>query len=198
MADELRKQHVKASRGKSAFVLLLVCLACAGVTGNGDAAQQRAAKEGVALRTRGRRAVVVREGGRSRVLDLSRHVEAMRIEDASQLFLARKGGSVYLLLEVCGLSKMPPDDRQCGAGTECDLVWLKLDESWRESDAKSVRYESCWQPITADEGPEVKGRTALLVFDDLRDNTRHEVTYDADRPEAGLTEKTRPMPKDNP
>lgn len=186
------------AHGKAAAVLLLLCLARADAVVSRGAAQQPAARRGVSLRTRGRRSVVVREGGRAHVLDLSRHVEAMRIEDASRLFLTREGGFVYLLLEVCGLSKVPPDDRQCGAGTECDLVWLKLDEAWRERDAKSVRYESCWQPITSDEGPEVKGRTALLVFDDLRDNTRHEVGYDADKPEAGLTEKTRPAPKDNP
>ena len=186
------------THGKAAAVLLLLCLARADAVVSRSAAQQPAAKQGTVLRTRGRRAVVVREGGRSHVLDVSQHIEAMRIEDASRLFLTREGGFVYLLLEVCGLSKVPPDDRQCGAGTECDLVWLKLDEGWRERDAKSVRYESCWQPITSDDGPKVSGRTVLLVYDDLRDNTTHEVTYDADKPEAGLTEKTRPMPKENP
>lgn len=186
------------THGKAAAVLLLLCLARADAVVSRGAAQQPAAKQGIALRKRGRVSVVVRDGGRAHVLDLSQHIEAARIEDASQLFLTRKGGFVYLLLQVCGLSKVPPDDRQCGAGIECDLIWLKLDDGWRERDAKSVRYESCWQPITSDEGPEVKGRTALLVFDDLRDNTTHEISYDADKPEAGLTEKTRPMPKDNP
>jgi len=189
---------MKVSHGKAAVALLLVGLAWAGAARNSTAAQQTAAKQGIALRTRGRRAVVVRDGGRSHVLDLSRHIEAMRIEDAAELFVTRKGGFVYLLLEVCGLSKVPPDDRQCGAGIECDLVWLKLDEAWRERDAKSVRYESCWQPITSDEGPKLNGRALPLEYDDLRDNTRHEVTYDADRPEEGLAEKSRPMPKDNP
>ena len=89
-------------------------------------------------------------------------------------------------------------DRQCGAGVECNLVWLKLDPRWKVSDAKSVLYESCWLPVTSDEGPKVSGRTLLLEFDDLRDDTRHEVSYDAEEPEEGLTEKTRPMPKENP
>jgi hypothetical protein len=176
----------------------LLCLARAGAPARPRVAQQPAAKQGAALRTRGRRAVVVRDRGRSHVLDLSQHIEALRIEDAAELSRARKGGFVYLVLQVCGLSKERPDDRQCGAGIECDLVWLKLDESWRERGAKSERYESCWQPITSDEGPEVSGRKVRLVFDDLRDNTRHEVTYDADKPEEGLTTETRPMPKDNP
>lgn len=186
------------SHGKTAIVLLLLCLAWANAAGKSAGAQRPAAKQGVALRMGGRRAVVVKERGRAHVLDLSKHIEAMRIEDATELSRTRRGEFVYLLLQVCGLSKMPPDDRQCGAGIECDLVWLKLDQSWRERDAKPMRYESCWQPITSDEGPKVSGRTVLLEFDDLRDNTRHEVSYDADKPEEGLTEKTRPLPKDNP
>jgi hypothetical protein len=189
---------MKASHTKGAILLLLLWLAWAGAPENDAVAQQPAAKQGIALRTRGRRSVVVRDGGRAHVLDLSQHIEAMRIEDATELSRTSKGGFVYLVLEVCGLSKVPPDDRQCGAGIECDLVWLKLDDGWRERDAKSVRYESCWQPITSDEGPKVNGRTVLLVYDDLRDNTRREVSYDADKPGEGLTEKSRPMPKDNP
>jgi hypothetical protein len=186
------------THGKTAAVLLLLCLVRADAVVSRSAAQQPAAKQGINLRTRGRRAVVVREGGRSHVLDVSQHIEAARIEGATQLFMTRKGGFVYLLLQVCGPSKEKPDDHECGAGTECDLIWLKLDEAWRERDAKSVRYESCWQPITSDEGPKVNGRTASLEFDDLRDNTQHELTYDADKPEEGLKDKASPLPKDNP
>jgi len=183
---------------KAATVLLLLCAAWACAPRESAAAQTSAARRGIALRTKGRRSVVVHMRGRAHTLDLSKHVDAARIEDATELFLTRRGGSVYLLLEVCGLSKVPPDDRQCGAGIECNLVWLKLDPRWRVSDAKSVLYESCWLPVTSDEGPKVSGQTLLLEFDDLRDNTRHEVSFDADKPEEGLTEKTRPMPKENP
>ena len=57
------------------------------------------------------------------------------------------------------------------------------------------RGEIAWY---SDAGPGVSGRTVTLEYVDLRDNTRHEVTYDADKPEEGLAEKSRPMPKDNP
>ena len=183
------------SHGKAAVVLLLLCLAWTGASGKPAVAQSPAAKNGIALRTSGRRAVVVRERGRAHVLDLSKHIEAMHIEDASELFLARRGEFIYLVLQVCGLSKVPPDDRQCGAGIECDLVWLKLDGGWHERDAKSERYESCWQPITSDEGPKVSGRRLVLVLDDLHDWVRREVDYDADRPEEGLTFKFWAIPK---
>lgn len=147
------------------------------------------------MRPKGHGSIVVTERGRAHTLNISKHIDAAHIEDADILFLTRKGGFIYLLLTVCGLSKLPPDDRQCGAGIECNLVWLKLDERWRALDAKSERYESCWSPITSDEGPKVKGRLLTLEYDNLRDNLRHVVTYDADAPDAGLKSETRPLPE---
>jgi hypothetical protein len=158
-------------------------------------AQSASAQSKVKVRARGHTSVVVTERGRAHTLDVSKQIDAAHIEDASVLFVTRRGGSVYLLLTVCGLSRFPPGDRQCGAGIECNLVWLKLDERWRVLDAKSERYESCWAPITSEEGPKVKGRLLTLEFDDLRENLRHEVTYDADAPERGLNSATRPLPE---
>ena len=173
-------------RFRVTHALLSLCLALV-------AAQGASAQGTVKVRAKGRRSVVVTERGRTHLLNISEQIDAMRIEDASVLFLTRKGGFVYLLLTVCGLSKVPPDDRQCGAGVECNLVWLKLDERWRALDAKSERYESCWAPITSDGGPQVKGRRLTLEYDNLRDNLHHTVTYDADAPEQGLKSATQPL-----
>jgi hypothetical protein len=182
---------------KASAALLALCLACAAWAA--VPAGARPAPQGrVTVRAKGRRAVVVREGARAHTIDLTRQIDAMRIEDASVTFLTRKGGFVYLLLDVCGLSKVPPDDRQCGAGTECNVVWLKLDAGWRVRDARNVRYESCWSPVTSDEGPKVAGRRMTLALEDLREEVRSEVTYDADDPEAGLTIRQSPLPKSNP
>jgi hypothetical protein len=147
------------------------------------------------VRARGHGSIVVTERGRAHTLNIWKQIDAAHIEDVDVLFLTRKDGFVYLVLTVCGLSKLPPDDRQCGAGIECNLVWLKLDNRWRALDAKSERYESCWAPITSDEGPKVKGRLLTLEYDNLRDNLRHEVTYDADAPDKGLKSATRPLPE---
>lgn len=174
-------------------VLLALWPACAAQTGARATPQGR-----VGVRAKGRLGVVVTERGRARTLDLTKHVDAMRIEDVSVLFLSRAGGFTYLVLDVCGLSKVPPDDRQCGAGTECNVVWLKLDGAWRVRDAKNERYESCWAPVTSEEGPKVSGRRMTLVLDDFREEMHREVTYDADNPEAGLAVKQTPIPKSNP
>ncbi|MFL6282271.1 MAG: hypothetical protein ACJ74Q_03790 [Pyrinomonadaceae bacterium] len=160
-------------------------------------AQGASAQSRVKVRAKGHTSLIVTERGRAHALNISKQIDAVHIEDASALFLTRKDGFVYLLLTVCGLSKMPPDDRQCGAGIECNLVWLKLDERWRVQDSKAERYESCWSPITSDEGPKVAGRLLTLRYDDLRENLRHEVAYDADNPERGLKSMTRPLPEQN-
>ena len=184
--------HLREIFGAAA-VLLTLCLACAAQTVSRATPQGR-----VGVRAKGRLSVVVTERGRAHTLDLTKHVDAMRIEDVSVLFLSRAGGFTYLLLDVCGLSKVPPDDRQCGAGIECNVVWLKLDGAWRVLDAKNERYESCWAPITSEEGPKVSGRRMTLVLEDLREEVRREVTYDADAPEAGLIVRQTPLPKTTP
>jgi hypothetical protein len=142
--------------------------------------------------------VVVTERGRAHTLDLSKHIDAERIEEVSVLFLSRAGGFTYLLLDVCGLSKVPPDDRQCGAGTECNVVWLKLDGAWRVRGAQNERYESCWAPITSEAGPKVEGQRMTLTLENFREEVRREVTYDADNPEAGLKVNQTPIPKTTP
>lgn len=169
-------------------MVLALCAAGAGAAPQGP----------VRVRAKGRQAVVVTERGRAHTLDLSKQIDAARIEKASALLLSRAGGFTYLVLDVCGLSKVPPDDRQCGAGVECNVIWLKLDGAWRVRGAQNQRYESCWAPITSEEGPKVEGRRLTLTLEDLREEVRREVAYDADSPEAGLTVKQTPIPKTNP
>lgn len=152
----------------------------------------------VKVRAKGRRAVVVTERGRAHTLDLSEQIDAMRIEEVSATFLSSAGGFTYLLLDVCGLSKVPPDDRQCGAGIECNVVWLKLDAAWRVRGAQNQRYESCWAPITLTDEKKVEGRRLTFAVEDFREEMRREVTYDADNPAAGLTVKQTPIPKTKP
>lgn len=176
-------------------VLLSACLAAVAPVWAQGRAEAGAVK---VRRAKAGRAVVVTERGRSHTLDLTSEIDAARIEDVSAPFLTHKDGFVYLILDVCGPSKVPSDDRQCGAGTECNLVWLRLDRSWKKVDAGAERYESCWYPVTSDGGVRVEGRRLSLEFDDLREETHCVVTYDADRPERGLSVERKPLPKPTP
>ena len=147
---------------------------------------------------KGRGAVVVTERGRGHTLDLTRQIDAARIEQASALLLSRAGAFTYLVLDVCGLSKVPAGDGHCGAGVECNVVWLKLDAAWRVRGAQNQRYESCWAPVTLADEMKVEGRRLSFTVEDFREDVRREVAYDADNPGAGLTVRQTPLPKTNP
>ncbi|HVF56595.1 MAG TPA: hypothetical protein VM934_10620 [Pyrinomonadaceae bacterium] len=158
------------------------------------AAQRAASKSGYTVRVRGKGLVLVSQG-RSHALDVADKVDAARIEDVTLLFADRRGASLYLLLSVCGSSKLRPDDRQCGAGVECNLVWVKLGDDWKVKDSRSVRYESCWMPITSDEGYKISGRLLHLEYSDLRENLHYKVSYDSDNPEKGLSVEESRLPE---
>jgi hypothetical protein len=172
-----------------AALVFALCVACLSLVPAG-------AQGPVKVHPKGRRSVVVTEHGRAHTLDLAQEIDAMRIEEVSVTFVSRAGGFTYLVLDVCGLSKVPPDDRQCGAGTECNVVWLKLDAAWRVRGTQNQRYESCWAPITLEDQMKVEGRRLSFTVEDFREEVRREVTYDADNPEAGLTVKESSIPKE--
>ena len=177
---------------KTISLAFLLCLPCVAATTDA-AAQEVLVKPKPRARVRGER-LVITERGRARTLDLGDKVSAARIEDAEVVFKSSAGGAVYLLLDICGWSKRTQDDRQCGAGTECDLVWLKLDARWRVQDAKSARYESCWASTTSGDGYKISGRTLTIEFDNFREDVKVKLTYDAERPERGLVIEQSPLP----
>jgi hypothetical protein len=172
--------------------LLILCALCAAWPGRA-AAQKGAARDGIRVRARGK-SLVLSGRGRSHVLRVADKINAARIKGVTVVFVSRAGGFVYLLLDVCGLSKAEPDGRQCGAGVECDLLWLKLDGGRRVVASDSAHYESCWLPITSDDGYEVTGRTLRMQFSDLREQLEYRLTYDADRPGQGLRIEKSPAP----
>jgi hypothetical protein len=189
---------IRMSRLKvvSLFVLCVACLTASGSPAH--SVQRRAAANKITARAKGRRFVVISERGVAHTLNLSNYIEAVRIEDPTVYFLTHEGEFTYLVLGLCGPSKLPPDDHECGAGVECNLIWLKLDRRWKVSDANSLLYDSCWQPIISDGGVQVEGRRLKLVYDNVRlgQETRYEVSYDADHAEKGFNVEKKPVPKD--
>ena len=151
-----------------------------------------------AFRVRGRgRLIVLTRQGRTHRLNLGEQISAARLEDVELLLAARKGSHNYLVVSACGPSKLKADDRQCGAGVECDLVWIKLDAGRRVSDSKAVRYESCWSPTTSADGFRVSGGKLELEIDDFREKVSRRVAYDAGQPEKGFQIEERAL-KDVP
>lgn len=142
------------------------------------------------------RQLSVRHQGRSHQLALDAdQIDAAKITEAKILFADRKNGFTYLVIDVSGQSRDKENDRQCGAGVEANLIWIKLDSSWKISEAVSERYESCWSPITSDEGYKTNGRTLTILIDNLRDDVSIRLSYNANQPEKGFERKSSALNK---
>jgi hypothetical protein len=160
-------------------------------------AQNASAQSAIKARGRGTR-LILNSQGKKHVLDVSQSVDAAKLDEVSVLFATRRADFLYLLVAACGSSKLKPDDRQCGAGEECNLLWIKLNSKWQINDIKAVRYESCWAPITSNDGYKIKGNTLLLEYSDFREKKEYKLTYDADRPEGGFHVEEAAMKDDAP
>jgi hypothetical protein len=102
-------------------------------------------------------------------------LESVKLQSATE-----SNGFMYLLLDVVGPSKLPRDSHECGAGSESNLVWLKLDREWKLLDSKNFRYDSCWASISAIDPPLSEGDTLTVTTENKV------VTYSYKRPEEGL------------
>ena len=168
---------------KNISLLLLALLAL--LLQSGAQAQNTSAQSGIKVRPRGMKLIVTSQR-KKHLLDVSDSVDAARLDEVSVIFGTRRQDFLYLLVDACGSSKLTSDDRQCGAGQECNLLWIKLTSAWKINEIKSVRYESCWQPITSNNAFQIKGNTLQFDYSDLREEKEYRVTYDADHPESGL------------
>ena len=164
---------------KTAIITIILCfavnLAC-GQASTNPAYKIRASKGGVTVTFQGRR----------HWLNVSEHIDAAKVTSTGVMFASQKDGLRYLVIEVSGDSRDGNYDRQCGAGIESNLIWLKLDAAWKILDVKSVRYQSCWSGIDLD-GPFKVTKTALTMgFSNSRDDVNSKLTYNADEPEKGF------------
>lgn len=148
-------------------------------------AQKASDKSQIKLSSKGDR-LILKSGGVRRAFDLKENIAAAKLEDVTLLFVTSKESFVYLLVSACGSSKLVPDARHCGAGEECNLLWLKLDSAWKMSDIKSIRYESCWQPITSTDGYKINGQSLQMEYNDFSEKKHYKLLYNADRPEGGF------------
>ena len=157
-------------------------------------AQNVSGQSSIRARGRGRKLVLVSRG-KSHLLDVGESIDAAKLDDVSVLFETRRTDFTYLLVAACGPSKLKPDDRQCGAGMECNLLWIKLTSGWQIGDIKSVRYESCWSPVTSTDGYQISGNTLRMEYSDFRKMMSYKLTYDATQPENGFRLEESPLPE---
>lgn len=152
-------------------------------------AQQAGAPLGARLKVRWQGSTVYFRGGStSHALAIRDYFHAVRLDQVGLQSAKEANGFTYLLLDVTGPSKVPGDNHQCGAGTESDLIWLKLDKNWKLLDAKNFRYDSCWATISVDDPPQWQGDTLKVTADSFKDGagTTLVATYSYKHPEEGL------------
>jgi hypothetical protein len=130
--------------------------------------------------------IVVRYKSKAHALNLVDKIDAAKITDTEILFANRKDGFLYLVVNISGQSKAKQDDRQCGAGIESNLIWIKFDSTWKILDSNSVRYESCWSSTTSNDGLQLKGNLMFIEIDDFRKDVNIKLSYDSDKPEVGF------------
>ena len=164
----------------------IITLAFALLIQGGAQAQNSSVKSGIKARGRGTK-LILTSRGKSHALDVTKSIDAARLDQADILFATRRPGFTYLLIDACGPSRLESNDRQCGAGTECDLLWIKLNTGWKISDIKATRYESCWAPVTMySNGFKIKGNILQMEYRNSVEDKNYKLTYDADRPESGF------------
>jgi hypothetical protein len=172
-------------------VLLAVMLLAAGVgVAQRSSAPPSNAPLGARLKMRWQHdAVTFRDGNSSHELAIRDYFSAVQLGKVILQSAKESNGFIYLLLDVTGPSKVPSDSHQCGAGTESDLIWLKVDKDWKILDAKSFRYDSCWSTISADDPPKWQGDTLKVTVFSVASGGEGKTltaTYTYKHPEDGL------------
>jgi len=163
-------------------------------------AQQSAASAplGSRLKVRWQGGVVrLIEGGQTHEVSIKDQFGAAGLSSVKLQSAKEADGFIYLLLDVRGPSKIPGDSHQCGAGMESNLIWLKLDKSWKRVDAKNVLYESCWSTVDPEDPPQWQGDTLKVTVDRVQSGvaTTLVATYSYKHPEEGLKIEETPAAK---
>lgn len=164
---------------KTAIFIIVLCFAANtafGQKSNNPAYKIRAQRGGVSVTFQ----------GKAHWLNVGAEIDAAKVTETELMFAAQKDGFRYLVIDISGQSKAKGDDRECGAGVEANLLWIKLDAAWKISKIKSVRYESCWSSISLNDAFKITKNSLNVEFDNLRDDLNVKLTYNSDQPEKGF------------
>jgi hypothetical protein len=149
------------------------------------------AQNSVKATGRGHTLILTADGTRH-TYTLSEKRVGVDMDQAKVLEFQNKNGLTYVLLDINGPSRRNGGARQCGAGSESSLVWLRL-KRWHLLEIRSVLYESCWFSIDYAK-PERQGTLYTISFSDFSAMKDKTVMYDRAHPELGLVLTGRSMP----
>lgn len=164
---------------KIAIFMIVLCFAANSAFG------QKSNDPAYKIRARGG-GVSVTFQGKAHWLNVSAQTAAAKVTETELLFASEKGGFRFLVIDVSGWSREKQNDRQCGAGTESNLIWLKLDRAWKILDVRSVRYQSCWSGVDLNDPFKITKNSLEIEFDNIRDKLNIKLFYNAGEPEKGF------------
>jgi hypothetical protein len=84
---------------------------------------------------------------KNKTLKLHALCDCARINKAQIISHTKRAKNYYVVLTISGPSQEANVSSYCGAGTEENLVWLKLDNKLRVLDSKKYLVESCYKSV---------------------------------------------------
>lgn len=187
--------RLRATRSLGACLLLMVSGRQA--LGQGDSAVRAAPLSAVRLTARNttlasRRAtstgLAVLAGGRRYAVSLDGRVGTWRIDSVVTLAVATRSDTFYVLADVSGRSSgRPGGGGYCGAGTEGDLVWLKLARG-RTREVRTAPYQSCLSSLNSENEEPYERNADSIWFEGTRllGHRAVRIRYLATEPARGL------------
>jgi hypothetical protein len=171
----------RAHRDAGAFLLpiLLLALIAGGLLIPASAA---IADDLPHVRCDGRRLMFGWHGGSPHRVDVSNLIRAVTLDSARVLTAQRDGDIDYFVVCVTGPSSGADPGASNAAGTETNLLWLKL-KSWKLLDAQSTLYQSYFDSLDPIGDYHLKGGVLTLRFVNRRESTDYVLHYDCSHPE---------------
>jgi hypothetical protein len=137
------------------------------------------------VRCDGRRLLFGWHGGAPHRIDVSNLIRAITLESARVLTAQRDGDVDYFVVSVTGPSAGSDQGTSNSAGTETNLLWLKL-KSWKLLDAQSTLYQSYWDSLDQIGDYHLIGGVLTLRFVNHRESTDYVLHYDCSHPDAKI------------
>lgn len=168
-------------------LLLLTCFQ------DGQGEQQKSASEskvssGIKIRPEGTSFRIVKNRQKA-VIDLSEAIDAQGYFEYKVLDQTTKDNKYYLVLSVCGASRPTTPSGYCGGGTECNVIWLKLDNKLKLEDMDSVLIDSCFRNVGTVGEYKMENGILTITYREWSgsDSTNLQLSYDREAPEKGIT-----------
>jgi hypothetical protein len=134
------------------------------------------------VRADGRHLTFAWHGGAPHRVDISSLIHASILDTVKALAARRQGDIDYFVVSVSGPSQLFVASNAGPAGTEANLIWLKL-QGWKLLDTQSVLYQSSREYLEPVGDSYVKGGVLTVRYRNDRENMEYALRFDLEKPE---------------